>query len=82
MPEVRRLPVPSGLTGMRVDAGLARLLGLSRTTVATMVDAGDGAASTARSVPGRRKLVEDSWLEITLPEPERPSWWKPSRSTA
>ena len=27
VPEVRRLPVPEGLTGMRVDAGLARLLG-------------------------------------------------------
>ncbi|MET0965458.1 MAG: RNA pseudouridine synthase, partial [Nakamurella sp.] len=41
MPEVRRLPVPNGLTGMRVDAGLAKLLGMSRTTVATMIDAGD-----------------------------------------
>ena len=34
VPDVRRLPVPDGLTGMRVDAGLARLLGMSRTSVA------------------------------------------------
>ncbi|WP_235852851.1 hypothetical protein, partial [Mycobacterium interjectum] len=26
----RSMPVPEGLAGMRVDAGLARLLGLSR----------------------------------------------------
>ena len=71
MPEVRSLPVPGGLSGMRADAGLAKLLGLSRTTVATMIDAGgvlvDGTVAIRSA-----KLVEDSWLEITLPEPERP----------
>ena len=29
----RALPVPDGLDGMRVDAGLSKLLGLSRTGV-------------------------------------------------
>ena len=71
MPEVRSLTVPGGLSGMRADAGLAKLLGLSRTTVATMIDAGavlvDGTVAIRSA-----KLVEDSWLEITLPEPERP----------
>lgn len=32
------MPVPDGLDAMRVDAGLARLLGLSRTVVATLVE--------------------------------------------
>ena len=41
MPDVRRLPVPDGLAGMRLDAGVSRLLGMSRTTVADMIDAGD-----------------------------------------
>ncbi len=72
MPEVRRLPVPDGLAGMRVDAGLAKLLGISRTSVAAMIDAGgvlvDGSAAI-RSL----RLTPDSWLEITLPEPERPA---------
>jgi 23S rRNA pseudouridine1911/1915/1917 synthase len=72
VPEVRRLPVPDGLAGMRVDAGLAKLLGMSRTSVAAMIDAGgvlvDGSAAI-RSL----RLTPDSWLEITLPEPERPA---------
>jgi 23S rRNA pseudouridine1911/1915/1917 synthase len=71
MSEVRSLPVPEGLDGMRLDAGLARMLGISRTTVASMIDAGevlvDGevAARSERLVPG-------SWLELTMPEPKRP----------
>jgi len=70
--DVRRLIVPDGLAGMRLDAGLARLLGMSRTTVATLIDSGDvlvDGVSVARS----ERLTVDSWLEITLPEPERPS---------
>ena len=41
MADSRLLPVPDGLAGERLDAGVARLLGLSRTAVAAMVDAGD-----------------------------------------
>ena len=72
MADVRRLIVPDGLAGMRLDAGLARLLGISRTTVATLIDSGDvlvDGVSVARS----ERLTADSWLEITLPEAERPS---------
>ncbi|HEV7624528.1 MAG TPA: RluA family pseudouridine synthase [Amnibacterium sp.] len=39
MPE-RMLPVPDGLVGERVDVGVAKLLGLSRTRVAAIADAG------------------------------------------
>ena len=38
--DTRGLPVPDGLDGMRVDAGLSRLLGLSRTAVATLTEDG------------------------------------------
>ena len=72
MADVRRLIVPDGLAGMRLDAGLARLLGMSRTSVATLIDSGDvlvDGVAVARS----ERLTVDSWLEITLPEPERPS---------
>ena len=34
------MPVPEGLAGMRVDAGLARLLGLSRTAAAAIAEDG------------------------------------------
>ena len=72
MADVRRLIVPDGLAGMRLDAGLARLLGMSRTSVATLIDSGDvlvDGVAVARS----ERLTVDSWLEITLPEPARPS---------
>ena len=36
----RSMPVPEGLAGMRVDAGLARLLGLSRTAAAAIAEDG------------------------------------------
>jgi len=36
----RSMPVPEGLAGMRVDAGLARLLGVSRTAAAAVAEDG------------------------------------------
>ena len=41
MSTLRALPVPDGLDGMRVDAGLAKLLGVSRTAAAGIAEAGD-----------------------------------------
>ncbi|WP_078288073.1 RluA family pseudouridine synthase [Mycobacterium sp. D16R24] len=67
----RSLPVPDGLSGMRVDAGLARLLGLSRTAAATLAEEGavllDGVVVTKSE-----KLSAGTWLEVTLPEPKAP----------
>ena len=33
MSEVRTLPLPDGLDGLRLDVALSRLLGMSRTTL-------------------------------------------------
>ncbi len=52
-----------------MDAALARLLGLSRTTVAGMVDAGDVLVDGA-TVANSHRLVAGSWLEVTLPSPK------------
>ena len=52
--EVRSMPVPDGLDGMRIDAGLSRLLGLSRTVVATLAESG------RISVDGRGAKVENA----------------------
>ncbi len=69
--EFRRLPVPQALAGLRADAGLARMLGMSRTAVAAMLDAGD--VSVDGSVLARSaRLPADGWMELTLPEPSRP----------
>jgi 23S rRNA pseudouridine1911/1915/1917 synthase len=64
------LPVPDGLDGMRVDAGLAKLLGLSRTTVAALAESGD-VSLDGRPAGKSDRLTAGAWLEVTLPEPER-----------
>ncbi|MFC5289194.1 RluA family pseudouridine synthase [Actinokineospora guangxiensis] len=56
---------------MRVDAGIAKLLGLSRTVVAALTDAGDVLVD-GRAAGKSDRLMAGSWLEVTLPEPERP----------
>jgi 23S rRNA pseudouridine1911/1915/1917 synthase len=71
MPDQRTLPVPDGLDGMRVDAGLSRMLGLSRTVVAGLAD--DGAVRRdGHALAKSDRLVAGAWLEVTLPDPPRP----------
>ncbi|MFN2479608.1 MAG: pseudouridine synthase, partial [Pseudonocardiaceae bacterium] len=72
MTDVRTLPVPEGLDGMRVDAGLARLLGLSRTTVVDLTET--GAVLVDGNPAGKSdRLASGSRLEVTLPDPQRPA---------
>ena len=69
--DTRSMPVPEGLAGMRVDAGLARLLGLSRTAAAALAEEGgvdlDGAPAGKSD-----RLTAGAWLEVRLPEPPAP----------
>ena len=68
MSPTRSLPLPEGLSGLRLDVAVSRLLGLSRTTAADLVDAGDvllDGVQVQRSV----KVREGSWVEVTLPDP-------------
>jgi 23S rRNA pseudouridine1911/1915/1917 synthase len=69
--DLRALPVPDGLEGERVDAGLARLFGLSRTRAAELIAAGhvqiDGVPSQKSD-----RLHAGGWLEVSLPAPARP----------
>jgi 23S rRNA pseudouridine1911/1915/1917 synthase len=67
----RTLPVPDGLDGMRVDAGLSRLLGLSRTVVAELAESGE-VLLDGRAAGKSDRLTAGSWLEVTLPEPDQP----------
>ena len=68
MPELRGLPVPDGLDGERVDAGLARMLGLSRAKVVDIVTAG-GVVLDGVPAGKSTRLVAGSWVEVQLPDP-------------
>lgn len=68
MTELRGLPVPEGLAGLRVDAALTRLFGVSRTTAAQLADAGDVRVEGRVRGKGDR-LSAGMWLEVMLPDP-------------
>jgi len=68
--EFRALPVPEGLEGMRVDAAIAKLFGVSRSVASEMAAEGnvlvDGAAAQKSD-----RVTAGAMLEVTLPEPKR-----------
>ncbi len=69
--ELRGLPVPEGLAGLRVDAALTRLFGLSRSAAAELADAGD--VSLEGRVRGKGdRVLAGAWLEVRLPGPPAP----------
>lgn len=68
---VRALAVPEGLGGLRVDAALTRLFGLSRTKAAEVADS--GGVSLDGRVRGKGDRVHvGGWLEVGLPAPDAP----------
>ena len=64
--DVRSLPVPDGLDGLRVDVAVARMFGLSRTAAADLADAG---AVVLGGRPARKsdRVGGGVWLEVSLP---------------
>jgi 23S rRNA pseudouridine1911/1915/1917 synthase len=69
--ESRSLPVPDGLDGSRVDAGLAKVLGFSRSFAAEVAEAG-GVFLDGRSVDKSDRLRAGSWLEVTWAPRQEP----------
>lgn len=68
MSDRRTLPVPDGLDGLRLDAAIARLFGLSRTAAAALIEAGE--ASIDGVVKGKSDRVSGgAMLDVTLPAP-------------
>ncbi len=65
------MPVPEGLAGMRVDAGLARLLGLSRTAAAAVAEDG-GVEVDGVPVGKSDRLEAGAWLTVRLPDAPPP----------
>jgi 23S rRNA pseudouridine1911/1915/1917 synthase len=62
----RALPVPEGLDGLRLDAALSRLFGLSRTSAVTVIEQG-GAKVDGRVRGKSDRVLAGSLLEVELP---------------
>lgn len=69
MSEVKVIAVPEGLAGTRVDAGVAKLLGLSRTAVAEIIDEG-GITSDSKTLGKSDRLHEGMVIEVALAKPK------------
>ena len=71
MPVQRRIAVPDGLDGERLDAALARMFGLSRSRAAALIADGlvllDG-----RPASKSDRVLAGEPLQVTLPPPPRP----------
>jgi 23S rRNA pseudouridine1911/1915/1917 synthase len=63
----RSLPVPEGLDGLRLDAAISRLFGLSRTAAADLVGAGAVTLDGQSTVKSER-VTSGAVLEVQLPE--------------
>ncbi|HVS67947.1 MAG TPA: RluA family pseudouridine synthase [Mycobacteriales bacterium] len=68
MAETRRLPLPDGLAGSRVDAAVSRLFGLSRTVAADLVTSG-AVLLDGRAPAKSDRVSAGDWIEVTLPPP-------------
>lgn len=67
MTELKHLPVPSGLAGERADAGLAKLMGLSRSAAADILSTGS-VLQNGKAIDKSDRLIDGAVLEVTLPE--------------
>jgi len=65
----RSLPVPEGLDGLRLDAALSRLFGISRSTAARIIESG-GASLDGRVRGKGDRVLAGAVLEVELPEPD------------
>ena len=71
MSDIRAMPVPEGLDGERLDAGLARLFGFSRTKAAEL--AAGGLVTIGGVAAGKSdRLHAGAWLEVEIPAPAAP----------
>ena len=65
-PVQRRVPVPDGLEGERLDAAISRMFGLSRTRAAELIGAG-AVLLDGRQPTKSERVPAGVWLEVTLP---------------
>jgi 23S rRNA pseudouridine1911/1915/1917 synthase len=65
----RTVPVPEGLDGLRLDAAISRMFGLSRTAAADIVIRG-GASLDGKQAMKSDRVSAGETLDVDLPEPE------------
>jgi len=68
----RRVAVPEGLDGERLDAALARMFGLSRAVAADLIAGGQVLVAGRPAVKSDR-VPAGEWLDVTLPAPPAPA---------
>ncbi|AWB84339.1 RluA family pseudouridine synthase [Corynebacterium liangguodongii] len=68
--EYRALPIPEGLDGLRADAAVSKLFGLSRSAAADIVTAG-AVLIDATQVSKSDRVRAGALLEATLPDPKQ-----------
>ena len=71
MSETRVLPVPEGIVGERADAGLSRMLGISRTKAAALLDSGSVSLDGTRLRKSDR--LSAGLLEVEAPDVAEPA---------
>ncbi len=72
MTDDRYLPMPEGLAGERLDVALSRLLGLSRSAAAALID--EGRVAVDGSPAGRSdRPLPGALLRVELPDPVAPA---------
>ncbi|MDY6049577.1 MAG: RluA family pseudouridine synthase [Corynebacterium sp.] len=69
--ESRRLLIPEGLDGLRVDQGLAKLTGLSRSQIADIIDRDEVLRDDLPQAKSA-KLVAGTYIDIVLPSSPEP----------
>ncbi|CAN5215742.1 RluA family pseudouridine synthase [soil metagenome] len=70
--ESRSFPVPDGLAGERVDTGVAKLLGFSRSFAAEVAEAG-GVTLDGLILGKSDRLSADAWLEVSWTSKQPPA---------
>ena len=64
----RRVAIPEGLDGERLDAALARMFGLSRAAAADLISGGQVLVA-GRPATKSDRVPAGEWLDVTLPAP-------------
>jgi 23S rRNA pseudouridine1911/1915/1917 synthase len=77
MTDRRLLPVPPSLEGERVDAALAKMLGLSRSLAADILESGNVKRNGVALAKSERVLADDL-LEVEMPQVRDPLAVEPS----
>jgi len=67
MSELKQVFIPDGLAGLRVDAGLSKALGMSRTAITELID--QGAVTQNSKVLGKSdRLIAGSVVDVSIEE--------------